>query len=998
MKNRRLIISLISFAVACNSAFAAGSKTATVTEYVGDGSYGGSNYVSSLDSEYYDFYGMGTNYTGGDIILNIKDGAVVAHNVAGGSHWWKTTSGESLPIVPDGTNITVNFSGGTLTPNDGLVLGTYLNVGESPDSKLGNIVLNMTGGTVNMIRGGNNINNASDISDISSSVGSVKISISGGTVTGKGSDSIRGGGGSYSNVEGAVNIGISGTADITGNIYAGARNNGAYVGSTIVSVSGGSIKGNIFAGGSEGDTYVNGDSAVYFSGGSLTGNIYGGGNGGTVKGKSSIYLDGGVVVGNVYGSGLSDKIVGNATVALRGATVNGDIYGVGEGSSVDGSVSIAMNSGALNGDLYAAGKNSAVSGNVSVIFGDNSENPSVSGVIYGGKEEGSSASVSGNSTIQFYKDISGLKVKGFNSFSAVNGAVVDNLSVDMLQGSSIQGNFTFVAKMNNIAASDATSYIWGGNVVFKNSEFIGNTYKNGAGLGGIFTDYANDPDSTFVSFENVVVMDNAIENNYVQGGFFYGLSSDFKFEDSKFKNNTATATSDKVRGVVAYANNHSLTISNSEFNGNSGYASESLAGGTVYIESKTADNVALNIAGSSFTNNKVVAQKDGATTMGGAIMAYNRGKPVSVSITDTAFDSNSADTRGGAIYLGGASMVLSATKDMKYAGNTAAEGGFLYLDYDESGSTAANAVFNVSSGATLAIGTVNSAADSIEGVDKSVLSKNGAGTLTVNSSMNNFLGALNVNEGTMNVNGQLGASSVSIASGAALGLKVGASYALSNSGLSFKNSGTLNLIANTGSEGGSFELSSAGISDYGNVKAYGGTLVGNTFVVAEANAMQIDDVGQAVAVDANGRVLLSKDGTEAKIKMDFHADGATVSSVKTVTDSLVEAIGKDFRAAEAYEFDVSGMNVGDTVLLSFLVNDSTLKVSDFVIYHRDGGESSEWSEAANISGLSYDGQYLSFEVDGFSSYAYSVMIPEPADFAVVFGVIALVLAFYRRRK
>lgn len=149
-----------SAALLANSMFAAGSKTATVTEYVGNGEYSGTNYITTLDSEYYDFYGVGTNYDGGNIILNIKDGAVIGHNIAGGSHWWPTTSGDSLPIVPDGTNITVNFSGGTLMPNDGLVLGTYLNVGESSDAKLGDIVLNMSGGTVNMIRGGNNINSA----------------------------------------------------------------------------------------------------------------------------------------------------------------------------------------------------------------------------------------------------------------------------------------------------------------------------------------------------------------------------------------------------------------------------------------------------------------------------------------------------------------------------------------------------------------------------------------------------------------------------------------------------------------------------------------------------------------------------------------------------------------------------------------------------------------------------------------------------------------------
>lgn len=980
-----------SAALLANSMFAAGSKTATVTEYVGNGEYSGTNYITTLDSEYYDFYGVGTNYDGGNIILNIKDGAVIGHNIAGGSHWWPTTSGDSLPIVPDGTNITVNFSGGTLTPSDGLVLGTYLNVGESSDAKLGDIVLNMSGGTVNMIRGGNNINSASSISDISSSVNSVKINISGGTITGKGSDAIRGGGGSYSNVEGIVDIVVSNTADITGNIYAGARNNGAYVGASSISIRGGTIKGDIFSGGSEGDTSVKGDANIYFSNGTLTGDIHGGGNGGTIEGKSNVYLDAGVIDGNVYGSGINDKVVGVSSVSLRGATLNGNLYGVGDGSTVGGA-RISMNSGILNGDIYAAGNNGTVLGDVSVIFGDNSENATVSGVIHGGKEAGSKAAVSGTSSIQFYKDISGLKVDGFNSFSGVGDAVINNLYVDMLQGSSIQGNITFIAKMNNIKAENATSYIWGGNVVFKDSEFIGNVYNNGTGFGGIFTDYANDPASTFVTFNNTVVKDNVIENNYAQGGFFYGLSSDFKFEDSTFENNTVRATGDKVRGTVAYANNHSLTIEGSEFKGNVGYANESLAGGTVYIESKSADNVALNVSNSSFVGNKIVSEKSGATTMGGAIMAYNRGKDVSLSITDTVFASNSADTKGGAIYLGGATMTLNATKDMQYAGNSAEEGGFLFLDYDESGSTASSATFNVSGGANLVIGVANAATDSIEGVDKSAISKSGTGILTVNSSMDKFLGSLNVNEGTLNINNGLGASSITIAQGATLALQVNGNNILSNSALTLSNNGALAISAGAGLSAGEYTVSASGISSYGTTKTYGGNLEGNIFKVGEAKSMSIDVAGESVSVADNGRVELSNG--EASIVMSFNSGSATVNAVNTTTQSLQEAIGSEFSAMGAYSFDVT-MNAGDTVVLSFLIGDSTLNAADFTIYHRSEG--GEWAVADDIDNLMYDGEYLSFIVSHFSEYGYAA-IPEPSAYAVMLGVLAVALVAYRRMR
>ena len=159
--------------------------------------------------------------------------------------------------------------------------------------------------------------------------------------------------------------------------------------------------------------------------------------------------------------------------------------------------------------------------------------------------------------------------------------------------------------------------------------------------------------------------------------------------------------------------------------------------------------------------------------------------------------------------------------------------------------------------------------------------------------------------------------------------------------------------------------------------------------------MKIDTAGDPIILGENGRVnLTDADSDEVKIGMAFNSDGASIFSVSTATDSLMEVVDEGFKDIAAYDFDVS-MSEGDLVVLSFLVGDATLDLSDFMLYHKsDGGD---WLAMDDISGLAYDGKYLSFEVDGFSSYGY-VVVPEPSAYAALFGALALVLAAFRRRK
>lgn len=86
----------------------------------------------------------------------------------------------------------------------------------------------------------------------------------------------------------------------------------------------------------------------------------------------------------------------------------------------------------------------------------------------------------------------------------------------------------------------------------------------------------------------------------------------------------------------------------------------------------------------------------------------------------------------------------------------------------------------------------------------------------------------------------------------------------------------------------------------------------------------------------------------------------------------------------------------DSVVFSFYIGDSTLSDLDFTIWHKAAGEG-EWSEADDVSGISYDGEYLSFVVSHFSDYGYTA-VPEPSIYAAIIGAISLCFAFSRRRK
>ncbi len=534
--------------------------------------------------------------------------------------------------------------------------------------------------------------------------------------------------------------------------------------------------------------------------------------------------------------------------------------------------------------------------------------------------------------------------------------------------------------------------------------------------------YAGDAKSVEIS--NTKFTNNTATGAGVQGGAIATFGGSYKINDSVFEGNVADNTaysSGSVYAAAAYFSDNSwadpktsvnVEISNTTFKKNETKGFWAY-GGAVYVYSNV-EGSNFKISNSNFEGNKIVGTED---AIAGALY-INKGSAV---VENTSFNGNSATVSeagtgfswngGGALVIRNANVTISATKDITNVGNyfdnagvkDDARGGFLFL-------RDTNTVnFDISENATYTIGNGAEGYDSIASenkgtADQSVIKKTGAGTLTVNGSMEHFTGKLTVEAGFMNANNKLGASEISISSGATLGVTIKGQNSLTNDTLVLNNSGKLNLIAGTRLSKGDYTISSNSELDFAQngIVAFGGTISGNIFKVEEATSIVVDS-NKGTTVSDNGRIVITDSAsTETKplVEMAFNADNVTIEKVETVAnfEEEIAQLG-EFENTQAYSFSVTGLDqdAGESVVLSFYVGEGleTLKVDNFTVFHK--GSENVW-EKIDAEGAVFDGEYFSFVVSHFSSYAIATSVPEPAEWATIFGAVALGFVMYRRRK
>lgn len=244
--------------------------------------------------------------------------------------------------------------------------------------------------------------------------------------------------------------------------------------------------------------------------------------------------------------------------------------------------------------------------------------------------------------------------------------------------------------------------------------------------------------------------------------------------------NSAVVNVDKFVGETVNANGaSSINIGEFRWEGQERTAGVAFEGNSVVKGKGGAIAVTRNVKTGSTLSVKDSEFKGNSADSGGAVAIYHHSQDdkslaSSAVMANVEFSGNSAANQGGAIYIrDNASLQIVADKDVLHSGNTASSGGFMYIG---SASNPSSVTFTANGGATVTIGSSDmdksdKSLDSIASFDeKQSIAKNGAGVLTVNSSMADYKGSLSVTGGSMSVNNTLGSERVSVENGASLSI------------------------------------------------------------------------------------------------------------------------------------------------------------------------------------------------------------------------------------
>lgn len=415
--------------------------------------------------------------------------------------------------------------------------------------------------------------------------------------------------------------------------------------------------------------------------------------------------------------------------------------------------------------------------------------------------------------------------------------------------------------------------------------------------------------------EKWVVNGQTIENKVTISGYnMEDLQNGAEITDSKFLNNSFTGT-DVYGGVFRVMNkkdpNQLVTVSNSVFQGNVASVNKNQTwalGGAIMIKGATTTFTDVD-----FDNNKIIGEGDAVQVGGGAVYV------------DAVRNKDVVKPEGNA------NVTFKVTKDMAYTGNTIqagdngqnwydtygglaqSKGGFLFIDRD------AEVAFDIQNNATLTIGNVN-ASDNNEDtiasvipyvgndVDFAKIVKIGDGTLTINSSLNDYYGLLDINAGTLNVNKDWTVrNAVTLASGANVNLT---DVTLD------KISGTIN----------SYNSSITAPKDYTVKEAVGSITTAEGSVFNAGNVVMKD----GTSISAEGEVNISKGlMMEAGSKAELSGGGAVTAANGENTAVYANGSGTSFTSNNVdFTGAVSAANSAQVT-----INGGTITASN---YYADG--------------------------------------------------------------
>lgn len=237
----------------------------------------------------------------------------------------------------------------------------------------------------------------------------ITLNITGGIV-----ENVFGGNNTSGSIDGDITVNIE-KGDATcswyvGNVYGGG-NLAAYsqktAGHPAVNIKNGTVSGSVYGGGKGSTAVVTGNPVVTIGDATathvaiVTGDVYGGGDAAAVTGNTTVtYNDNNTssTVARLFGGGNAAGVSGTSTVTMTLGKVTGGVYGGCNSSGSVGAVTIALNGGQVGtdathrADVYGGGLGSSTTttGDIGVTLGtDASTGTNVYGDIYGGSALGS---------------------------------------------------------------------------------------------------------------------------------------------------------------------------------------------------------------------------------------------------------------------------------------------------------------------------------------------------------------------------------------------------------------------------------------------------------------------------------------------------------------------------------------------------------------------------------------------------------------------------------
>lgn len=337
------------------------------------------------------------------------------------------------------------------------------------------------------------------------------------------------------------------------------------------------------------------------------------------------------------------------------------------------------------------------------------------------------------------KFISNKAVQGGAIFQGVdselslnNAAFIKNLAIG--NNSMSAGGAIFIAK-DDTSAVNITNSIFDGN----KSDVAGGAIQQANG-------------ST-----SVITIDNTKFTNNETGAEGGAIVSDstLTVTNSTFSGNKTTGTeidettplnSNGGGGAIFLYDEGQAAISSSTFENNS---SGTYGGAISTRVGASNDKSSLTVENSNFTGNS-------AGVNGGAIASY-----IDATITDTNFTSNSAGDKGGAVWANQNLTVNAVNSDIAMSGNTASDGGDIFMN-----TAGSNLAMNAAEGKSITVASGISGNEN--GYNMLVNSNGGTGSLIINSAIQNA--AIEVQNGTFHLaqGSALNNSTLNMASGTTL--------------------------------------------------------------------------------------------------------------------------------------------------------------------------------------------------------------------------------------